>query len=94
MGSRIGGTFNYQSDDFHCPKCGKPGAIIWEPALSANGPASQFIKVTGDFYERIVNAPPYAIELVCRGCGGVQQIEMIPGSEFPNVQAPQQDDPR
>ncbi len=92
MGSRIGGPFNYRSEEFRCPKCGKPGTIIWEPAPSMKNSAAQFIKVTGDFYERIVNAPPYPIELVCHSCGGVQQAAAIPGFEISDIPTPPHDD--
>ncbi len=92
MGSRIGGPFNYRCDEFQCPKCGKLGAIIWEPGLSTKGQCPQFIKVTGDFYERIANTPPYPIEMVCRSCGGIQQAVNISGLEVPDIPLLSQDE--
>ena len=64
MGSSLGGTFNYHSDNIHCPQCNKRGEIRWDGV--------QFVEVTGGFYERLTNQAPYSIELVCGDCGMVR----------------------
>jgi hypothetical protein len=92
MGSRIGGPFNYRSEEFRCPKCGRPGTIISEPTPPTKNSAAQFIEVIGDFYERIGNTPPYPIELVCHSCGDVQQAATIPGFKISDIPSPPQDD--
>jgi hypothetical protein len=62
MGSSLGGP--YHSDEIRCPKCGRCGQIKWD--------GSQFVELTGDFYERLSPQAPYPIELVCKRCGIAQ----------------------
>lgn len=57
-------------DTVRCPHCGKTGSITWEDDPRAGPP--ELIGIDGDFYERIARKTPYAIKLVCRSCGTIQ----------------------
>lgn len=86
MGSSLGGTFSYHSDKIHCPKCNKRGQISWD--------GTQFIEVTGGFYERLSKKAPYPIELVCGDCGAVGRDIDSPAIWPPAPLPERQDYPR
>lgn len=63
------GTHHLHEGKIRC-RCGKVGAILWEDAPTPDGTGRpEFVKIDGDFYERIAKKPPYPIELVCNACG-------------------------
>jgi hypothetical protein len=70
MASQFGSPPHY-TDKIVCPRCGKAGSIIWEEA-GYPGEPKQFIKIEGDFHERLAKKSPHPIELVCNGCGTPQ----------------------
>lgn len=53
-----------------CPGCGASGALRWEISSGASG--QQLVAIEGSFHERLAKRPPHVIELVCNGCGAVQ----------------------
>jgi hypothetical protein len=70
MSSKFG-THQLQGGKINC-RCGKVGSIVWENARSEKGAQRDFVKIDGDFYERLSKRPPYPIELVCNSCGTAQ----------------------
>jgi hypothetical protein len=65
------GTHHLHEGKIYC-RCGKTGTIIWEDAPSAEGDRREFVKIEGDFYERISKQAPHPIELVCNSCGAAR----------------------
>ena len=65
------GTHHLHAGKIHC-RCGRVGSIVWEDAPSEEGAQREFVKIDGDFYERLSKRPPYPIELVCNCCGTAQ----------------------
>jgi len=70
------GTYASHSNSLDCPGCGAQGALRWENAPSIHG-GQQLVAIEGDFYERLGRKKPYAIELVCNGCGTVQNPAQV-----------------
>jgi hypothetical protein len=65
------GCYDSHSNSITCPRCGRVGTIIWETVSTPDGDRKDLVGIEGGFYERLSNCPPYPIELVCEGCGGV-----------------------
>jgi len=72
------GTYTSHSNSLDCPGCGAQGALRWENAPTIYG-GQQLLAIEGDFYERLARRKPYAIELVCNGCGTVQKANQASG---------------
>ena len=73
MSGQFGRYLDHHSDPVSCPKCGAKGAVDWDGVSTLDGEAKELVHIEGNFYERLSKAPPHAIELVCNGCGTVQQ---------------------
>ena len=58
-------------DSIKCSCCGKTGTIMWDQVSRAREFMREMVGIDGPFMERLSKKPPYPIELVCRGCGGV-----------------------
>jgi hypothetical protein len=71
------GTHQLLDGEIHC-RCGKNGSILWEDAPSDGGDHQEFVKIDGDFYERLSKRPPHPIELVCNACGTAQPGLVLP----------------
>jgi hypothetical protein len=56
------------TDTVLCPKCGNCGVISWDSVPTPRGLEKYFVGISGDFYERLSNKPPYPIEIVCGSC--------------------------
>jgi len=63
---------NLRRDRVKCPRCGKTGCLVWDSAVRKK--SRNLVQIDGDFYERMSKKPPYAIELVCEGCGALQRV--------------------
>ena len=70
------GTHQPHGGKIKC-RCGKVGSILWEDALS-EGVHREFVKIEGDFYERLSKRTPHPIELVCNSCGTAQPGPVVP----------------
>lgn len=71
--TRQGFRFTYV---IRCPTCGAEGVEVWQnnsqfDMLSRDG---QFIRRSGEFYERVSKKWPHPHEVVCRKCGAAQQM--------------------
>jgi hypothetical protein len=63
------GTFPHAyTDTVRCAKCGACGVTNWDVVQTKDGSRKDFAGISGSFYERISNRPPYNIELVCTCC--------------------------
>ena len=71
------GTHHLHEGKIRC-RCGKVGVIVWEEAPASDGGRTEFVKVEGDFYERLAKKPPYPIELVCNACGAASIAPLQP----------------
>jgi len=65
------GSHHLHEGQIRC-RCGKIGKIIWEDAPSHEGVRREFVKLDGDFYERLSKRSPHPVELVCNACGSAQ----------------------
>ncbi len=74
----IFGSHTSHCDAVHCSKCGTDGTIVWNELGGQDNVSREFVRIVGDFYERLRNKPPYPIELVCNICGTAQTSQLQP----------------
>ena len=66
------GLYTVHSRPLRCTHCGNTGSLDWEDVRGDEGARPELVSIAGNFHERLANAPPYRIELICDGCGHVQ----------------------
>ena len=66
------GFYAIHSRPLHCAYCGSTGSLDWEDVPRDEGARRELVAIAGDFHERLAKAPPHRIELVCNGCGRIQ----------------------
>ena len=58
-----------------CPECGAIGESVWEEEKTGYC----LVSLSAGFHERLADAPPHRIEIVCHACG-TRQPEPAPAS--------------